>query len=215
MYAATVRARPLTFQVSGMLWNRSLVMRDKETGSLWSHILGESMRGDLKGEKLKLIPSVITDWRSWKADHPETTVLALDRTARQFRTEFQQRPDTFVLGLAVRGKTKAYAFDILKNHPVLNDTFADLPVLITFDRKSTGARMFNRALGDQTLTFLAGKEGALSDKETNSTWNPATGRCTKGKLKGKELTPIPAIISFRKAWNTFHPDSEVYKAPRS
>ena len=213
MYAATVRDRPLTFQVSGMLWNRSLVMRDRETGSLWSHILGESMRGELMGEKLKIIPCVVTNWLSWKADHPETTVLALDRTARQFRTEFQQKPGAFVLGLAVLGKTQAYPFDILKQHPVLSDTFADLPVLITFDEKSTAARMFKRTLGDQTLEFLVATDGSLTDKKTNSTWNPATGRCTDGKLKDSELTPVPAIISFRKAWNTFHPDSETYQAP--
>jgi len=213
VYAATVRERNLTFQVSGMLWNRSLVMRDLETKTLWSHILGEAMQGELKGGKLKIIPCTIASWESWKTDHPQTTVLALDRTARQFRTGFQQRPGTFVLGLAIRGKTKAYPFDILQNHPVLSDTFADLPILITFDQKSTGARMFKRAIDDRTLTFEAAKDGALTDKETHSTWNPATGRCTKGKLKGTELAPIPAIISFRKAWNTFHPDSEVYQAP--
>jgi len=213
VYAATVRDRPLTFQVSGMLWNRSLVMRDLETKTLWSHILGEAMQGELKGEKLKIIPSTIASWRSWKADHPETTVLALDRTARQFKTDFQKRPGTFVLGLAVRGKTKAYPFDVLKEQPVINDTFDEHPILITFDEKSTGARMYLRTIDNRTLTFEAAKDGTLTDKESHSTWNPATGRCTKGELNGQSLKPLPAIISFRKAWNTFHPDSETYKAP--
>ena len=46
MYAAEVGKQKLTFGVSGMLWNRSLVMYDKETGTLWSHILGEAMQGN-------------------------------------------------------------------------------------------------------------------------------------------------------------------------
>ena len=53
MYATKVEDKRLTFFVSGMLWQRSLVMQDKETGSLWSHILGEAMRGSLKGTSLE------------------------------------------------------------------------------------------------------------------------------------------------------------------
>ena len=37
----------LTLVVSGMLWNRNLVMLDLETESLWSHILGEAKAGVL------------------------------------------------------------------------------------------------------------------------------------------------------------------------
>ncbi len=211
MYAATVRERPLTFQVSGMLWNRSLVMRDLETGSLWSHILGEAMQGKLAGESLRPVPSVLTDWRSWRADHPKTTVLALDRSARQFRSDFQKQPGTFVLGLAILGHTKAYPFDVLKNHPLINDTFRDVPVLITFDKKSTGARIFKRKLGERILSFQSGPGGTLADRETDSIWSPTTGRCTGGELNGSELDPLPGIVSFRRSWNTFHPDSEVFE----
>ena len=48
MYARKTKERTLTFGVSGMLWNRSLVMYDRETKSLWSHMLGEAMQGRLK-----------------------------------------------------------------------------------------------------------------------------------------------------------------------
>ena len=61
MYASQVESRKLTFSVSGMLWNRSLVMLDQETKSLWSHILGQAMRGPLKGTRLEVIPSTMTD----------------------------------------------------------------------------------------------------------------------------------------------------------
>ena len=45
MYAREAKGQTLTFQVSGMLWKRSLVMRDIETGSLWSHLLGVEKLG--------------------------------------------------------------------------------------------------------------------------------------------------------------------------
>ena len=44
-----VKDRKLTLCVSGKLWNRSLIMMDKETDSLWSHLLGEAMAGPLEG----------------------------------------------------------------------------------------------------------------------------------------------------------------------
>ena len=87
------------FCVSGMLWNRSLVLKDLETGTLWSHILGEAMRGELKGERLEVLPAVITPWSDWRKEHPKTTVLSLRRTSREFITEFQKHPGRFVLGV--------------------------------------------------------------------------------------------------------------------
>jgi hypothetical protein len=70
VYDRTVNEKLLTLCVSGQLWNRSLVMLDIETRSLWSHILGEAMAGELKGQLLKPIPSDMVTWAAWKRDHP-------------------------------------------------------------------------------------------------------------------------------------------------
>jgi hypothetical protein len=48
VYATNVDKQKLTFCVSGQLWNRSLVMMDLETKSLWSHLLGRGMQGKHK-----------------------------------------------------------------------------------------------------------------------------------------------------------------------
>ena len=58
MYARKVKGKALTLSVSGMLWNRSLVILDAETKSLWSHILGRAMRGPLEGETLEVLPGL-------------------------------------------------------------------------------------------------------------------------------------------------------------
>lgn len=75
MHVRQVGDRTLTFIVSGKLWRNSLIMQDKETGSLWSHITGECLDGELKGSQLKMIPVVQTTWAEWSADHPQTRVL--------------------------------------------------------------------------------------------------------------------------------------------
>ena len=98
VYASEVDGKKLTFQVSGQLWQRSLVMRDLETESLWSHILGECMQGELKGKKLELIPAEMTTWKQWLADHPQTTVLDMSPTAKRFDREcFKRMQPVFVI----------------------------------------------------------------------------------------------------------------------
>ena len=75
MHVRQVGDRTLTFIVSGKLWRNSLIMQDKKTGSLWSHVTGECLDGEYKGTQLEMIPVVQTTWAEWSKDHPDTRVL--------------------------------------------------------------------------------------------------------------------------------------------
>ena len=75
MYDREVRGRALTFGVSGKLYRNSLIMYDRETGSLWSHFLGAAVVGPLRGTRLTFIPAAFTDWGAWRRAHPSTLVL--------------------------------------------------------------------------------------------------------------------------------------------
>ncbi len=208
MYARTVRGTALTFGVSGMLWNRGLVMYDRETNSLWSHILGKAMEGQLKGSELEQVPSVMTDWQTWRRDHPNTTVLWINRTSTEYRREFYQRPGQFVLGIAKKGKPKAWGFDQWLRSPATNDQWGNTPVLAAFDRSSMTARLYDRKLDGRLLTFRVVDGDKLIDQETGTTWEPTSGRAVAGRLTGRYLTPLPAIVSYKAVWFKFHPDSD-------
>lgn len=205
MYARDVDGKTLSLGVSGMLWNRSLVMYDKETGSLWSHILGVAKQGPLRGKNLEQIPSVMTDWKTWSKEHPDGTVVLLSRTSKEYRTEFYRQPEQFVLGIAEGGKAKAWGLDRLVRALALNDTFDSQPVAVLFDRDSVTARLYSRKVKDRELTFEA-RGGKIKDRETGSTWEPVTGRGVDGLLKGSHLQALPAVVSYRQTWQTFHPD---------
>jgi hypothetical protein len=58
----TVQGEPTVFGVSGLLWNSDLVMYDQRTESLWSQIAGAAVRGPLTGQRLQLVPSIISTW---------------------------------------------------------------------------------------------------------------------------------------------------------
>ncbi len=194
-----------------MLWNRSLVMKDLETGTLWSHILGEAMRGELEGEKLKLLPSVITSWQDWKSDHPDTSVLALKRTSRTFVAEFQKNSSKFVLGVGGVGGAVAFPFGVLAERKVVNDRLGSEKLVACFYPETTEAHCFARDLDDEELAVETGdRAGEMRDKQTGSIWDAESGRCLRGPHKGRQLKEIPAIVSFRRAWFVFHPDSREY-----
>ncbi len=185
-------------------------MVDEPTGSLWSHILGEAMDGPLKGTRLEIVPAVVTTWVAWKDNYPGTTVLALSRSARQFDVEFQKRPQTFVLGIRLGRKAYAWPFDFLQKEVIVNDAPFGRPMVVFHDLKSTEAQAFHREVDGKVVTFTASLNGQATDRETGSIWDPHTGKCLTGSMKGRALRPTTAIISFRKAWNDFHPDSGYY-----
>ena len=197
-----------------MLWQRSLVMVDEETKSLWSHLLGTAMKGDLKGTELESIPSVITDWKTWRTDHPRTTVLMMGRTSRNYRREFYEKAglSRFVFGLARHDKARAWPLDGLQRQPVVNDRFDDRNVVVVFQADSISSYVYDRRVDDQVLSFEM-KGDSLIDAQTGSQWDPATGKARSGTLKGSQLKPLAGILSYRRAWDAFHPDG-TYWSPQ-
>jgi len=209
VYAREVDGQTLTFFVSGMLWNRSLVMGDKPTGSLWSHLLGEAMRGRLEGKRLDVVPSVMTTWAAWRRAHPDTTALNLPRSARDFTRDFYgRRPSAFVFGWVLDATAYHCPFTRLQHKRLVQATCGEEPVLVVFDPQSTAARLLSRRLGGRTLDFSLEKDGRLRDRQTGSTWDPAAGVASEGELKGKSLEHLAALMSFSRAWRTFHPKSK-------
>jgi hypothetical protein len=191
-----------------MLWNRSLVMIDSETKSLWSHILGQAMRGPLKGTALKPLPADMVTWEGWLQEYPETTVLNLSRTNRSYVKDFYQRPDAFVFGWLDFGVAYSASFKDMIDRPVWNLTVEEEPLLLTVDRGSTGARLFVRRVDDRVLKFTLVSDRRMSDKETGTLWNSVTGEALEGALKGKRLTQRVGIMSFARVWRMFHPENQ-------
>jgi hypothetical protein len=207
VYARDVGNRRLEFAVSGMLWNRSLVMIDLQTKSLWSHILGKAMRGKLKGTLLEAIPCTMTSWEAWKHLHPNTTLIDLTRTHHSYDKRFYRHLDRFVFGWVDQEQASSVSLGVLRKHPVLNLEQNDKPLLVTYNPNSTAARLFSRSVQDQILQFSPEGTAAMRDRPTGSLWNRSSGIALEGPLRGTSLEPLVGIMSFKKTWKTFHPDS--------
>ncbi len=210
MYARQVAGREVNLAVSGMLWEMSLVIVDQETNSLWSHILGEAMRGPLTGNKLTVIPSVMTDWNSWKTSYPETSVVVLSRTTDTYTRNMQLQADDVLIGFVRADQSRAWRLRDLRKQPVANDQLGEDGVLVVYDVATGTAVIHSRSASEQSLTF-AFVNGRLVDQQTGSVWDLLTGVALTPPLKGVQLQSVEGIIANEYAWSVFHPESSYWK----
>ena len=185
-------------------------MRDLETESLWSHILGRCMEGDLAGETLSFLPGTVTTWSDWRERYPDSTVLDLSRTAFDFKRLAFSDPTHFVIGIKVGLQIKAYTYAYLSQHPIVQESVAGTPILVAFDPESTRAYVYDRSLDGGVVQFEDRYvDGYLRDQQTGGHWDPWSGRAVKGDHEGRELSAEYGIISYRRAWTQFYPDSAI------
>ncbi|MFO0843003.1 MAG: DUF3179 domain-containing (seleno)protein [Gemmataceae bacterium] len=201
-----VDGRLLTFAVAGQLWHKSIVMHDEQTRSQWSQVQGRAQAGPLTGTTLEVVPSVLTDWRSWSTLHPDTTVAWFDEGGPNFTPAVYDDPARFVLAISQQGRAKAWSFTALAGGGVVNDVWEGDPVVAVLEPASKAARLYRRTVEGRVLTFTQGG-GHLTDRETGTQWQPVTGEGVSGPLAGRRLTALPAVVSSRETWFSLHPRS--------
>jgi len=72
----------LTLAASGWTWERTFVLWDHETGSIWFGGVGAvgwdqlvCIGGELQGQRLEQIDLQRTLWRSWVGSHPGSKIM--------------------------------------------------------------------------------------------------------------------------------------------
>jgi hypothetical protein len=103
-------------------------------------------------------------------------------------------PERPVLGIVVRGEARAYPLTVMEKVEVVNDTFGDMPIAITFMPLQDKHAAYVREIDGKPISFGTSGyvyEGAfvLYDRATDSLWYPLEGGLTAitGPLVGKVL----------------------------
>lgn len=206
-------------------------MYDRETGSLWTQVTGEAVKGSMEGARLEEIPSVVTTWSRWKLEHPETLVLVRDPAIAQPEDYRAYENNDHMLGIfgtrnsdtRLGGKERilgvkpntlgnahpiAYPIDRLE---LIHDFINATPVVIARDPNDGSGRMFRRTAQGLELRFESerGRPDRATDVETGSAWNLLTGEATGGPLAGARLAPVPVVPAYWFAWIAFYPATEI------
>lgn len=192
VFSAQSKTLRFTFGVSGLLYNSDVLLYDRQTQSLWSQIMGESISGRLKGVKLVLLPSSHTTWRQWRRQYPNSKVLS---TKTGFRINYNKSPymgyaRSNKLMFKVEHKNSAYGNKEL----VLGLTLGDKHKAYPFSELSKqGKSEFNDDFAGNILHIKW-----LEDDKTAMIFDS----------QGEEL---PTVLAYWFAWYTFFPDTEIFR----
>ena len=233
MYAAENEGQHLTFGVSGKLIMNALVMYDHQTDTLWSHFTGDAVEGPLKGDKLQILSALHTTWGQWLALHPDTVALDKfgygsrdgytsyydsDQTGiiKETNTDDRLPPKTLVAAVSIGDQHKAYSVGDLREHPVVNDTFADVPLLVVYHAGSATSAIFEREVDGELLEFTAlpvdWEDAPLVMDQEGTTWHGLSGMALDGPRAGDQLRRMQTHYSFWFAWKDWRPGTEVVGA---
>lgn len=211
-------------------WRKGVMVVQGEDGTLWSALSGIAFDGPKKGQRLKRIPSLVTDWGHWMMLHPESTAYDLfdgkkyavtplpTRMSDEARRSMGQidarlKPAARVLGVEFARQQKAYPLDELPERACLRDTVGGQSIAVFWYGPTKTAVAFESKVGDKSLTLYADKispeTAPFKDRETGTRWTLA-GRAVDGPLRGQELTWVNSIQCRWHAWSAEYPKTQLY-----
>jgi hypothetical protein len=157
LYDGRVGDQVYTFGSSGFLMRSNKLMYDRNTYTLWNQLTGEPVLGPLadSGIQLKLRPVVVSTWRDWLDQHPDTQILDLNTGVQRLYEpgaaygDYFASPETMfpvalrrdllaqkdrVFAMQIDGLPRAYPTRILTQEVVVNDTVADNTLVLIAPR---------------------------------------------------------------------------------
>ncbi len=227
VFSPLVEGQPENFRLVGMD-HFNAMFEDSRTGSWWRQANGEAVAGKLKGQFLKEIPSEQMRLEAWINQHTNTLIMQPDSS---FKKEYEGlknydegrgkskltitdslswKDKSWVVGVPMGQHARAYDWIDLKSHRVINDQLAETPLVIALENDTVSFHVWSRIVGQDTLQFVyIDSVKSLVDKDTRSSWD-WSGRCSGGKLKGKQLQTFQSYQEFWHSWRTFHPQTTQY-----
>ncbi len=228
VFSPMVGGRLEDFRLVGMD-HFNAMFEDARTGSWWQQATGISVAGPLKDAQLAELPSAQLTLAQWLAQHPGSKVLQPDTVFQksydaladydrgtikgglEHRDSTSWKAKSWVIGIRSGVNTKAYDWDLLISHPLIQDTIGSAPIAILLDDDSTSYHTWSRQVQGQTLQFQrVPGEPLLVDSNTGSRWN-LDGLCISGPLKDQRLQGVQSYQEFWHSWSHFHPATTQYK----
>ena len=228
------------------------MFEDAATGSWWQQATGMAVAGPMKGKQLKDVPSQQLTLGEWLQLYPDSRILQPDTLFKKRYDELAdydrgtikgslERRDSgswkrksWVIGVHTNANAeKAYDWNTLVSHGLIQDTVGWMPVVLVLGADSNSYRAWYRGTSYRDTTMLTlsfqrqtGRPGqdeqtgqtrlqpdsmtVLIDSNTGSHWN-GNGHCISGPLHGRQLIVVQSYQEFWHSWSHFHPATTQYK----
>lgn len=124
------------------------------------------------------------------------------------------KDDDIVLSFTRGGVTRAYPLRILVMHEIVNDTFGQDAVAVTYCPLCGSAMVFDRSIGGKVRRLgvsglLYQSDVLMYDRETESLWSQLKMQAVSGPEAGKTLNWLASEHLTWKAWRAKHPGGGV------
>jgi len=217
------------FEASGSLWQDALVLRDRETGSLWSQVLGECISGPLEGATLTLYPVFYTTYREFKNQYPKGLLLrkpSKGKAGSYYESYFADqsklgifgRINNFkrlgakevVFGLRLHGKDVAITKVFLKEYRYKIIENSHEAVLVYFNPKTNTVMAYSlTSLDYQSTNDITVSDSTITLPGKNQSWNLKDGQSNIAGLPHLERVPVTTAFWF--AWVSFFPETDLIR----
>jgi len=224
--------RVVSFETAGV-YNGTIILRDRQTRTLWAPFSGKGLEGPLAGRRLERIPLSLMRWTAWKSRHPATSVVWGPAAVRGGHGSWYEPgkwgivgemgatvegwdprlpENVLVYGLEAPGGKRAYPLSEVRSRGVVNDTVADLPIAL-LARGEFDVVGFDRTLAGRRLEFQPASigEAVMVDGETQSGWSDE-GLAVSGPLRGERLARVEGYVVEWHVWAAYNPDTGIFGA---
>ena len=230
-FKRTVDGRVLVFEVAGV-YNGTIILRDRQTRTLWAPFSGHALEGPLAGRKLERLPLTITRWDEWSARNPRGEVAWGPPEARGGHGSWYE-PGKWGIVSEMGSTLQAwdprlpenelvYGLEAGKAYPlrwlhdsgeILNDTVGGAPVVVVA-RGRLDVAAYDRRVQGRELTFRrsSGSQAVMNDAETGSDWS-GDGEALAGPLRGERLAPADGYVVEWHVWSAYNPGAAVAGLP--
>ena len=119
-----------------------------------------------------------------------------------------------VLVVEVDDQVRAYPVQILVWHEIVNDSLGGRPIAVTYCPLCNSSLVFDRRVGDRTLTLgttgnLRRSDLVMWDRQTESWWQQLSAEAVVGELTGTRLKVLPSQTLSWADFKRIHPSGDV------
>ena len=216
VFTPVVEGQVEQFRLVGMDQFNAM-FEDETTGSWWRQANGEAVAGSRKGTTLPEIPSVQVTLKRWLSLHPASLVMQGDSAftddyAKDYAYErgtsrkqltgtdtLSWRDKSWVVGISLNEKSKAYDWNRLRRERSVNDEVGGVPIVLVLASDNESFFAFQRP--DAATRFALRGDSLVSAAGVYDLGgHGATGR----------LAPLVASQEFWHSWRSFQPGTERY-----
>jgi hypothetical protein len=185
-----------------------------ETAHVHGHAHGDRP-GDHRPNGFDVSNAIIPQEEILRGGPPRDGIPAIDKP--RFTTAeaaaFMQSDDQ-VISVTMAGETRAYPLRILVWHEIVNDQIGGHSFAVTYCPLCGTAMVFDRQLGERTLSFgvsglLYNSDVLMYDRETESLWSQLGMIAVSGPLVETPLEWLPSEQLTWVAWRELNPDGMV------